>query len=150
MAAEFDDHAKNQSQLQKTSYPRELRAVGQALEARHVVSVDLELKGGLYVVRGKVTASDYAQSSLWAFVQDFISGSGHSLLAPLAGHSMKSVYLTIRRTSKNLICKAVNPGVTRPRIPIGTVWRKSYAASARSWIIVRKPLLREYRLKIVG
>ena len=43
-AAEFHDHTKNQSQLQKTSYARELRAVGQALEARHVVSLDLELK----------------------------------------------------------------------------------------------------------
>jgi hypothetical protein len=73
---EFDDHTKNQSQLQKTSYARELRAVGQALEARHVVSLDLELREGLYVVRGKVTASDYAQSSLSAFVQDFISGVG--------------------------------------------------------------------------
>jgi len=75
-AAQFHDQTKNQSQLQKTSYARELRAVGQALEARHVVSLDLELKGGLYVVRGKVTASDYAQSSLSAFVQDFISGVG--------------------------------------------------------------------------
>src|SRR5262245_2896441 len=74
--AEFDDHTKNQSQPQKTSYARELRAVCQALEARHIVSLDLELKGGLYVVRGKVSASDYAQSSLSAFVQDFISGIG--------------------------------------------------------------------------
>jgi hypothetical protein len=57
--AEFDDHTKNQSQLQKTSYARELRAVGQALEAQHIVSLDLELRGGLYVVRGKVTASNY-------------------------------------------------------------------------------------------
>jgi hypothetical protein len=38
--------------------------------------LDLELKGGLYVVRGKVTATDYAQSSLSAFVQDFIFGVG--------------------------------------------------------------------------
>ena len=87
-AAEFYDQTKNQSQLQKTSYARELRAVGQALEARHVVSLDLELKGGLYVVRGKVTASDYAQSSLSAFVQDFISGVG----SVFTGASRRSLY----------------------------------------------------------
>jgi hypothetical protein len=39
----------------------ELRAVGQALEAQGVFDLDLELKGGLYVVRGKVTSADYAQ-----------------------------------------------------------------------------------------
>jgi hypothetical protein len=75
-AAEYHEQAKDQPLPQKTSYARELRAVGQALEARHIVSLDLELKGGLYVVRGKVTASDYAQSSLSAFLQDFVSGVG--------------------------------------------------------------------------
>jgi hypothetical protein len=54
--------------------------VGQALEARHVFSLDLELKGGLYVVRGKVSAADYAQSSFSGFILDFVSGVG-SLLA---------------------------------------------------------------------
>jgi hypothetical protein len=86
--AELDDHTKNQSQLLQTSYARELRAVGQALEARHVVSLDLELKGGLYVVRGKVNASDYAQSSLSAFMQDFISGVG----SVFTGASRRSLY----------------------------------------------------------
>ena len=69
----------NQAQFHKTSYARDLRAVGQALEARHVFSLDLELEGGLYVVRGKVTASNYAQSSFSAFIQDFISGVGSAL-----------------------------------------------------------------------
>ena len=53
--------------------------MGQALEAQHVFSLDLELKGGLYVVRGKVTAADYAQSSFSGFIQDFISGVGSAL-----------------------------------------------------------------------
>jgi hypothetical protein len=87
-AAEFHDQTGGQSQLHKTSYARELRAVGQALEARHIVSLDLELTGGLYVVRGKVTASDYAQSSLSAFVQDFISGVG----SVFTGASRRSLY----------------------------------------------------------
>lgn len=60
-------------------YARELRAVGQALESRHVYSLDLELEGGLYVVRGKVTASRYAESSFSAFIQDLISGVGSAL-----------------------------------------------------------------------
>jgi hypothetical protein len=87
-AAEFHDQTKNHFRLQKASYARELRAVGQALEARHVVSLDLELKGGLYVVRGRVTASDYAQSSLSAFVQDFVSGVG----CVFTGASRRSLY----------------------------------------------------------
>ena len=75
----FDQQPGEKAQFQKISYARELRAVGQALEAQHVFSLDLELKGGLYVVRGKVTAADYAQSSFSAFIQDFISGVGSAL-----------------------------------------------------------------------
>jgi hypothetical protein len=76
---EFRDRPDRQVQFHRTSYARDLRAVGQALEARHVFSLDLELEGGLYVVRGKVTASNYAQSSFSAFIQDFISGVGSAL-----------------------------------------------------------------------
>jgi hypothetical protein len=75
---EFDQQAGEKAQFQKISYARELRAVGQALEAQHVSSLDLELKDGLYVVRGKVTA-DYAQSSFSGFIQDLISGVGSAL-----------------------------------------------------------------------
>src|SRR5262245_65447240 len=78
-AAEFPDPIAGKPQLQKNGYARELRAVGQALEARHVFSLDLELRGGLYVVRGKVTAADYAQSSFSGFIQDFVSGVGSVL-----------------------------------------------------------------------
>ena len=70
---EFDLQTDVPAQSHKNSYAHELRAVGQALEAEHVFSLDLELKGGLYVVRGKVTAPDYAQSSFSRFMQDFIS-----------------------------------------------------------------------------
>lgn len=78
-AVEFLERTDNPAHFHKTSYARELRAVGQALEAHHVFSLDLELEGGLYVIRGKVTASTYAQSSFSAFIQDFISGVGSAL-----------------------------------------------------------------------
>ena len=78
-APEFPDYTEEAAQPQKTSYARDLRAVGQALEARGVFALDLELKGGLYVVRGKVTAADYAQTSLSGFIQDLISGVGSAL-----------------------------------------------------------------------
>jgi hypothetical protein len=76
------------AQSKKMSYARELRAVGQALEAQRVFDLDLELKGGLYVVRGKVTAADYAQSSFSGFIQDLISGVG----AALTGSPRRSSY----------------------------------------------------------
>jgi hypothetical protein len=87
-APEFHDQTKDETHLHKTSYARELRAIGQALEARHVLALDLEVKGGLYVVCGKVTAADYAQTSLSAFVQDFISGVGSFF----SGASRRSLY----------------------------------------------------------
>ena len=76
---EFSDPIPKKPEFQKNSYARHLRAMGQALEDRHVFSLDLELKGGLYVVRGKVTAADYAQSSFSGFIQDFVSGVGSAL-----------------------------------------------------------------------
>jgi hypothetical protein len=85
---EFDQQTGEKGQFQKNSYARELRAVGQALEAQHVFSLDLELKGGLYVVRGKVTAADYAQSSFSGFIQDLISGVGSAL----TGGPRRSIY----------------------------------------------------------
>ena len=87
-AAESFDPIAGKTQLQKNSYARELRAVGQALEAQHVFSLDLELNGGLYVVRGKVTAADYAQSSFSGFIQDFVSGVG----SVLTGGPRPSIY----------------------------------------------------------
>lgn len=85
---EFDRRIENTALSHKNSYARELRAVGQALEAQHVSSLDLELKDGLYVVRGKVTAADYAQSSFSGFIQDLISGVG----SVLRGDPRRSIY----------------------------------------------------------
>ena len=91
--SELDQQTEENAQSHKNSYARELRAVGQALEAQHVFSLDLELKGGLYVVRRKITAADYAQSSFSGFIQDFISGVGSALTAARAAPAMKSIYL---------------------------------------------------------
>src|SRR5262245_12446086 len=85
---EFSDPVPEKPEFQKNSYARELRAVGQALEAQHVFSLELELNGGLYVVRGKVTAADYAQSSFSGFIQDFVSGVG----SVLTGSPRPSIY----------------------------------------------------------
>jgi hypothetical protein len=73
---------------EKPLYAHELRVVGQALESRHVYSLDLELEGGLYVVRGRVKASSYAESSLSAFIQDLISGVGSAM----TGSPRRSMY----------------------------------------------------------
>jgi len=86
--AGFSDPVPEKPEFQKNSYARQLRAVGQALEERHVFSLDLELKGGLYVVRGKITAADYAQSSFSGFIQDFVSGVG----SVLTGGPRRSIY----------------------------------------------------------
>ena len=85
---QFDKLTGEKAQFQKISYARELRAVGQALEAQHVSSLDLELKDGLYVVRGRLTAADYAQLSFSGFIRDLVSGVGSAL----TGGSRRSFY----------------------------------------------------------
>ena len=123
--------------------------VGQALEARHVFSLDLELKGGLYVVRGKVSAADYAQSSFSGFIQDFVSGVDRFSRAVLARRPTKSICPTNRRTSKNLT-QIARIGAMETGILIPTAWHRNYAGQARFWIIGPKRPLPEYRLKIGG
>jgi hypothetical protein len=127
--------------LRSLYYARELRAVGHALEARHVVSLDLELKEGLYVVRGKVTASDYAQSSLSAFVQDFVSG----VSCIFTGASRRSLYEIGLSYNPQDVEKLDLQGRKHRRKadqnPDPTAWRTSYAGSARFSTIGRKPPL---------
>ena len=95
--AEFSDPIPKKPQFQKNSYARQLRVVGQALEERHVFSLDLELKRGLYVVRGKITAADYAQSSFQVSFNTSSRESDRFSRPALAGRSMKSICLTNRR-----------------------------------------------------
>jgi hypothetical protein len=87
-APESSNETESPPSLERTSYARELRALGQSLEVRHMLSLDLELEGGIYRVRGGITASKYAESSLSAFVQDLVSG----VASALTGGSRRSVY----------------------------------------------------------
>jgi hypothetical protein len=78
-ATEIVEETRGKPRLRKTSYARDLRAVGQELEARHLFSLDLELEDGFYIVRGKVTASKYAESSFSAFLKDQLRAVGSVL-----------------------------------------------------------------------
>jgi hypothetical protein len=120
-AAESHGQTDARSQLQKASYARELRAVGQALEARHVVSLDLEMKGGLYVVRGgSLLPTTRNRRCRPSFKISSLESDPFSP-APRAARSTKSTCLTTCRTSRNLICRAVNTGAMPTSVPTRTV-----------------------------
>jgi hypothetical protein len=57
------------------NYAKELRTLGQALEAHQISSVELEIDSGVYFVHGKATASKPDQSSLARLVRDFLFGA---------------------------------------------------------------------------
>jgi hypothetical protein len=61
------------SNINSFSYARVLRALGQDLEAHNLSSLDLEVDAGLYVVRGKVRASEASELSFARVVRDLIS-----------------------------------------------------------------------------
>jgi hypothetical protein len=56
------------------SYAKELRTLGQVLEAHQLSSVELEVESGVYFVRGKATVAKAAESSLAKLVHDFVFG----------------------------------------------------------------------------
>jgi hypothetical protein len=56
------------------SYSKELRAIGQDLEAHNLLSLDLEMEDGFYVVRGKTRASKAAESAFGRFLRIFVYG----------------------------------------------------------------------------
>lgn len=62
------------AELEVFSYAKELRALGQALEKHHFSTLDLEVAGGIYFVRGKATVVKEAQSSFARLVRDLIYG----------------------------------------------------------------------------
>jgi len=57
------------------NYAKELRTLGQALEARQISSVELEIDSGVYFVHGKATNLKPGQTSLARMVRDFLLGS---------------------------------------------------------------------------
>jgi hypothetical protein len=63
------------SDIRTFSYARELRALGQDFEAHNLLSVDLAIEAGVYVVRGKARASKTAESSFARFLRLFTYSS---------------------------------------------------------------------------
>ena len=148
--AELPGPIAGKPQFQKNSYARELRAVGQALEARHVFSLDLELNGGLYVVRGKVTAADYAQSSFSSFILNFVSGVG-SLLTGARRPSTYEIDLSYQpQDIEELDSKGRAHRRNGDRNPDPYGLAQKLRGQARFCIIGPKRPLPEYRLKIGG
>ncbi len=68
--------AKPESRSNRVSYASKLRALGQALEAHKLLSLDLELASGNYVIRGKAKATKAAKSSFTKMVRKLICGAG--------------------------------------------------------------------------
>jgi hypothetical protein len=62
-------------QGQTWCYAKELRTLGQALEAHEVSSVELEVESGVYFVRGKATVAQPAQPSISKLIRDFVFGA---------------------------------------------------------------------------
>jgi hypothetical protein len=57
------------------NYAKELRTLGQALEARQISAVELEIDSGVYFVQGKATNLKPGQTSLARMVRDFLFGT---------------------------------------------------------------------------
>jgi len=83
---------KPASEVEAFSYAKELRALGQALEKQNFSSVDLEIEEGIYVVRGKATASREARSSFSRFIRDLICGANSHLTNKNGMHDMDLRY----------------------------------------------------------
>ena len=66
------------SDIEAFTYAKELRALGQDLEAHNLLSVALEMEDGFYAVWGKVRASKAAQSWFARFLRVFTYSSASS------------------------------------------------------------------------
>ena len=66
------------SDIEAFTYAKELRALGQDLEAHNLLSVDLKIADDSYVVCGKARASKAAQSSVARFLRVFAYSSASS------------------------------------------------------------------------
>jgi hypothetical protein len=63
------------SENEPWTYAKELRTLGQALEAHQISAVDLEIESGVYFVHGKATALKPGQESLRRLIRDFVFGA---------------------------------------------------------------------------
>ena len=75
------------------SYAKELRTLGQALEAHQISAVEIEIDSGVYFVHGKATALNPGQATLARLVRDFLFGADPSS-AVKDGEEVKLRYTT--------------------------------------------------------
>lgn len=78
MAKEAQEHnpeTELESDGKSWSYAKELRTLGQALEAHQLSSVDFEVDSGVYFVRGKATVAKPGQASLSKLIREFVFGA---------------------------------------------------------------------------
>lgn len=83
-SVEFDNpDSAEKTALQDSDwcYAKELRTLGQALEAHQISAVELEIDSGVYFVHGKATPLRPGQTSLGRLVRDFLFGAGASSIA---------------------------------------------------------------------
>ena len=78
LSKEFDkSHSAGKTGVEADEwcYAKELRTLGQALEAHQISTVDLEIESGVYFVHGKATALKPGQASLARLIRDFLFGA---------------------------------------------------------------------------
>jgi hypothetical protein len=80
----------DESNARDVSYARDLRAIGQALEDKNLLSLDLELEGGIYVARGKVRPARFGGPSIVDLVRDLISSARGENVAPKIGKDLET------------------------------------------------------------
>ena len=85
------------SDIETFSYAKELRAIGQDLEAHNLLSLDLEMEDGFYVVRGKARASKAAESSFARFLRVFVYG-----FSSASGQPNSTSEIDFRYSPKNI------------------------------------------------
>jgi len=73
-----DGSTDSESKPENWCYAKELRTLGQMLEAHQLSSIDLEVESGVYFVHGKATVQKSNQSSLSKLIRDFVFGTEDS------------------------------------------------------------------------
>lgn len=81
---------------QTLSYARVLRAIGQVLEDKDLLSLDLEVEGGIYVARGKVRLASTGGPSIVDLVRDVISSVRGANVARKTGKDLETRFTAER------------------------------------------------------
>jgi hypothetical protein len=76
------DEYGSASEIEASTYAKELRTLGQDLEAHNLSSLDLEIEGGFYVIRGTAKPLKASESSLPQFLADLVYNFSFSSSQP--------------------------------------------------------------------